>query len=184
MKETISTLIDITDQQYQHLENTGTLKQAEKNEILFRAGTPNRKMLFIEKGLLRAYRIREEHEYTHHFYIENWFATDFKSYLTGEHSDLYIQSLTAATYYEFDKMALLELFQRDPIFEKLGRVIAEQAYLKIVERLVAFQTNNLRERYLRLINQNPELFQKVPQKYIASYLGVAEQSLSRIKSQR
>lgn len=133
---------------------------------------------------MRAFRLTGGTEYTHHFFVKNWFATDYQSYLTGQPSALYMESLTEVSYYEFDKKNVLDFFTMHPSFEKLGRIIAEQAYLMMVERLVDFQTHNLKDRYLRLINEYPQLFQQVPQKYIASYLGVAEQSLSRIKSMR
>ncbi len=116
---------------------------------------------------MRAYRLVDGQEYTHYFYTEKWFTTDYQSYLNGQQSDSYIQALTDVNCYEF---------------ERLGRLITESAYLKIVERLIDFQTNDLRERYQRLIQNHSQLLLQVPQKMIASYLGVAEQSLSRIKS--
>ncbi len=75
-----------------------------------------------------------------------------------------------------------EFFKQYHEFEKLGRVMAELAYLKMAERLVSFQTKSLKLRYEELISGNPQLFHQVPQKYIASYLGVTEQSLSRDKT--
>jgi CRP-like cAMP-binding protein len=182
MKATIQSYVAISDDLYTLFEQIAAKKQATKEDIIFRAGKVNCKLLFLEKGLLRAYRLLNGQDYTHHFFVENWFATDFKSYLTERPSELYIAALTDVVYYELDKTELLQLYRQHPEFEKLGRIIAEQAYLKMVERSIDLQTTNLKERYHKLISTHPQLFQQAPQKYIASYLGVAEQSLSRIKS--
>ena len=182
MKEVILSHIEISDDVYDSFVNAAELKHAARKEIIFYPGRVNKKILFVEKGILRAYRLVDGTPYTHFFFMENWFVTDFQSYLTEQPSDLYIESLTERSYYEFSKKDLQKLYQRHHEFEKLGRIIAEKAYLKMVERLTDLQTTNLRERYHRLVRKSPQLLQKVPQKYIASYLGVSEQSLSRIKT--
>ena len=182
MRRIIESYVSLTDDEYQALLSFSKSKNAKRNDIIFRPGTISRKYLFIINGLLRGYRIIEGKEYTHHFYLNDWFATDYKSYLIEQPSDLYIQSLTDVEYFEFDKKDLLELFNSYHQFEKLGRIIAEKAYLLTVDKLEDIQTLSLKQRYLSLIQKSPELFQQVPQKYIASYLGVSEQSLSRIKS--
>ncbi|MEL6865044.1 MAG: hypothetical protein AAFP19_11520, partial [Bacteroidota bacterium] len=94
-----------------------------------------------------------------------------------------IVALTDVVVYEFYKKDLDALSHAFPKFEKLGRMIAERAFLFAVDRLQNMQTKNLRQRYLALIEQHPDFFLSFPQKHIASYLGVTEQSLSRIKNQ-
>ncbi|MFC4632950.1 Crp/Fnr family transcriptional regulator [Dokdonia ponticola] len=182
MKEIIQSHTHVSDEVYQLFLDTAIKKEVPKNQILFYPEKVNHKYLFIEEGLLRGYRIIDGKEYTHHFYVSNWFATDFKSYLTNKPSEIYIETLTDAVYYEFDKKDLLRLYSEHHALEKLGRIIAEKAYLFTVEKLTNMQTLDLKERYQNLVEQNPALFQSVPQKYIASYIGVSEQSLSRIKN--
>ncbi|MFT5890240.1 MAG: CRP-like cAMP-binding protein [Dokdonia sp.] len=181
MKEIIQSHSNVSDEVYQLFLNAAKKKEAPKNQLVFHPQKVNDKCLFIEKGILRGYKIIDGKEYTHHFYFSNWFATDFKSYLTNKPSEIYIETLTDAVYYEFDKKNLLELYSQHHPLEKLGRIIAEKAYLFTVEKLSNMQTLDLKERYKNLVEKNPELFQRVPQKHIASYLGVSEQSLSRIK---
>lgn len=182
MKDIILSHIDISDHQYELLLSVATRHHVPKGQLLFRPSKPNLKYLFLEKGLLRGYKVIDGKEYTHHFYFPKWFATDYKSYLTERASDLFIETLTDVDYYAFNKKDLLHLFSTQHAFEKLGRIIAEEAFLQTVEKLSDMQVLNLEERYKNLLNKNPELFQKVPQRHIASYLGVAEQSLSRIKN--
>ena len=181
MQETFPSDVKLLEDTYQLLQSFSKKKEVGKNKILFQPPTPTRKMLFIESGLLRGYKIVEGKDYTHHFFTPNWFATDFESFLTNRPSSLFIESLTQIKYLEIDKEVLFRLYENHHQLEKLGRIIAEKAYLVTVKKMSDLQMLNLKERYKSLIKRNPQLFMDVPQKYIASYLGVSEQSLSRIK---
>ena len=181
MKEIIQYHVNLPEDVYQIFLKSATKKEVAKNMVLFQPPKVNRKCLFIESGLLRGYRIVDGKDYTHHFFKPNWFATDFESFLSNNPSSLYIESLTKVSYFEFDKEVLNNLYETHHKLEKLGRIIAEKAYLSTVEKFSEIQTLDLKARYKSLIKKNPQLFQDVPQKYIASYLGVSEQSLSRIK---
>jgi len=181
-KAIVSEIVDLSPDQWTLLEDLAFAKKAKKGDLILRADSRTRDLFFLNTGLWRGYRLIEDQEYTHHFFGAGWFATDFQSYLTGEPGKLYLQALSDSDYRVFHKKELEELYQQYPVFEKVGRVLAERAYLHMVDRLVDFQTNNLHERYQQLLRKHPNLLQEVPQKYIASYLGVAGQSLSRIKS--
>ena len=132
---------------------------------------------------MRGYRIQDGIDVTHHFYLDNWLATDYESYLTGNQGEIYIQALVDTVVYEFNKSNLHTFFKSNEKFEKIRFIQAEDAYLQMVRRLKNFQCMELKERYLELVNRNPELFNLVPQRHIASYLGVTPQSLSRLKSE-
>lgn len=182
MKEIIQKHINVSDKVYELFLNSAKRKEAKKNQILFSPNRATEKVIFLEKGLLRGYKNLDGKDYTHHFYFSNWFATDFESFLTENPSQVYIETLTEVFYYEFNKKDLLNLYKNHHQLERLGRIMAEKAYLSTVEKLSDMQTLDLKQRYQSLIKKNTQLFQEVPQKYIASYLGVSEQSLSRIKN--
>ncbi len=183
MKKIIQSHLEFSDESYHLLINIATEKEARKNELIFYPDKPTNKILFLKKGLLRGYKIIDGKDCTHHFYFENWFATDFSSFLTEEPSQIFIESIEKTNYYEFKKKDLLNLYNKSHQNERLARIIAEKAFLTTVEKLGDLQLLNLNEKYMALMKKNPSLFQRVPQKYIASYLGVSEQSLSRIKKQ-
>lgn len=182
MKEIIQSNFDLSDETYELFLNSSKRKEVKKNQILFNPNRANDKILFLEKGILRGYRIIDGKDFTHHFYFSNWFATDFESFLKEIPSQIYIETLTDTIFYEFNKKDFINLYKKHHQFEKLGRIIAEKAYLATVEKLSDMQILDLKQRFNSLVNKNPDLFQKVPQKHIASYLGVSEQSLSRIKN--
>lgn len=182
MKKIIQSEVNLSDEIYELFLNSSIKKVVQKNQILFNPNRANDKILFLVKGILRGYRIIDGKDYTHHFYFSNWFATDFESFINENPSQIYIETLTDTIFYEFKKKDLTNLYEKYHQLEKLGRIIAEKAYLATVEKLSDMQILDLKQRFSSLINRNPELFQKVPQKHIASYLGVSEQSLSRIKN--
>ena len=183
MKEIIQSYVEFSDESYDLLMNIATEKEVKKNQLVFYSGKPTDKILFLKKGLLRGYKIIDGKDYTHHFYFEDWFATDFSSFLNEKPSQIFFESIEKTNYYEFKKEDLLNLYDQSHQIERLGRIIAEKAFLTSVEKLADLQLLNLNEKYKALIRRRPDLFQRVPQKYIASYLGVSEQSLSRIKKQ-
>lgn len=181
MRSFLSAYIDFSNHEYELLISKAKLIEVNKNEQLLFANKAAEKIFFIKSGILRSYRIIEGVDITHHFFLENGFATDYESFLTRKHGDVYLETITDAVLYEFNRSTLFSFFEDFSKFEKIRTVIAENAYLKMVERLKDFQTKDLKERYLNLIDKNSKLFNLVSQKHIASYLGVAPQSLSRIK---
>ncbi len=183
MKETIQSHINLSDESYHLLMNIAVERETKKNRLIFQPHQPTQKILFLKRGLLRGYKVIDGIEHTHHFYFADWFATDFNSFLTEAPSQIYIKAIEDAVYLEFQKQDLLHLYHKSHQLEELGRIIAEQAYLATVEKLANMQLHNLAEKYQLLMQTSPDLMQRVPQKYIASYLGVSEQSLSRVKKQ-
>ncbi len=159
-----------------------TLKLVPAKTQLFMAGQPFLKLWYIEKGMVRAYRIVEGKDFTFFFFPARNFASDYQSFLTEQESPLFFESLTEVQYREFSKSTIQYLYKSNPRYEHLGRIMAERAYLSATDRLKQFQTEPLEERYRKLLQQAPELFQQIPQYHIASYLGVSPQSLSRIRS--
>jgi CRP-like cAMP-binding protein len=177
-------------EQFKHFsreEIDSVLGEASRREVkdgsqLFLEGQVFSSLWFVEQGMIRAYRIINGQDFTYFFFTENQFAVDYQSYLTQTPSPLFFEALTETIYLEFSRATIERLYDRFPRFERLGRRMAEQAYLSAANRLKEFQTDDLETRYINLINRDPELFQRVPQHHIATYLGVKPQSLSRIRA--
>lgn len=165
----------------EELLSIGTSTTFAAREELLRAGRICRQMFYLEAGIIRGYRRLEGKEITHHFYLPGWFTTDYTSWLTAQPGELTLETLTAGKLIAFEKEALLKCYARHHSLERLGRIIAENAYRHTSDRNVLLQTLRLKDRYLQFLLRHPEVAKMVPQKHIASYLGVAEQSLSRIR---
>jgi CRP-like cAMP-binding protein len=181
MKNYLLEHIQLTDKELDAFIAINRARQYSKNDIVLNAGSTVRKLLFIQSGIIRGYRIVDGDEFTHFFFAKNSFATDYESYLTDEPGELFFEALTDVSVLELDKSAFERFCAKHEKFNQVRAMIAEQAYLHMVKRSKNFQTNSLKERYEKLIEKSPSLFNKVPLKHIASYLGVTAQSLSRIR---
>lgn len=182
MKELLSTYFSFSDDEYDAFISKSQLVEYKKHDYLIHANEHVNTLFFIRKGFVRGYRIVDGEDVTHHFFRENWFATDYESYLTGKPGELYLQALLQTTVYAFDKQILFSFYREKRNFESIRYIQAEHAYLQMVEKVKDLQTRDLKDRYNNLILKYPELLNLVSQKHIASYLGVAPQSLSRIKN--
>ena len=178
---TIGAIGQLSEAQAERFRQAGTPTSVKKNALIFMAGKPCLKMWYVKSGMVRAYRIIDGRDITFFFFSKNDFATDYESYLTEQDSPLFLEALTDCELLVFSKRAIMELYELDPQYERLGRRMTELSYLSATARLKQFQTDSLLMRYQKLMSKDPELFMKIPQYHIASYLGVKPQSLSRIK---
>lgn len=160
----------------------GYEKSFAAKDFIFSATQVFDKLYFIKSGIIRSYRLIDGEDLTDFFYFPNEFAVDFQSFLTDKISPLFFNALTDAEVIVFKKKDIYDLYEKYPKFEKIGRLMAENAFLMSEERVVGYQTDDLKTRYLKLVAKNPILFKSVPQHYIASYLGVKPQSLSRVRA--
>ena len=182
MKSFLQSIAAFSDEELNAILNAGLKRAAESKELLFKSESLFSRLWFIEQGMIRAYRIIDGEDFTFFFFTQSEFATDYQSYLTQEDSPLFFEALTDTRFTEFTKDAIEELYIKYPLFERVGRLMAEKAYLSATDRLKQFQTEALEIRYQKLLAKDSKLFQEIPQYHIASYLGVRPQSLSRLRA--
>lgn len=158
-----------------------TVRKLKKKELMLREGEICDRVSFIHKGYVRLYYNVDGAENTIQFFFENSWYTDFDSFLVGTKTLENVQALAPLEVLELKKKDLYYLYDTFPVFERIGRMMAENAFLS-VSRLNKMRANQRpEERYLTLLKQRPEVVEKIPQKYVASYLGVKPESLSRIR---
>ncbi len=156
-------------------------KTFKRKEFLLQEGKVCNKITFVNNGIMRLFYNVEGVENTIQFFFGDSWYTDYASFLTGQPSIENMQSLEESEVVQFKKEDLYKLYDTMPIFEKVGRIFAENAYLSI-SQLNQMKTNEEPElRYLNLLKTRPELVQQIPQHYIASYLGIKPETLSRIR---
>ncbi|MEM8968955.1 MAG: Crp/Fnr family transcriptional regulator [Bacteroidota bacterium] len=175
-------LTSISEEAITEIEASGIRKSVKASAIFFSASGPFSKLLFLEKGLVRSYRVIDGKDITFYFFTVGEFAVDYESFLKESGSSLFFEALVDCDYLEFSKPTIEALYDLFPVFERVGRIMAEQAYLSATSRVKELQAESLQDRYLKLLARNPELFQQIPQYHIASYLGVKPQSLSRVRA--
>lgn len=155
----------------------------KKNELVLRQGQTSKRTFFIEKGCLRIFFINEEgQDATRHFSFENQFATALVSFITGNPSEEFIQAVepTEVLYINHDNFYYL--FDVIPQWEKFYRDYLEKAYVNNTNRLMSFLTQDATEKYRQLLEENPIIVKRLPNKMVASYLNLSQETLSRLKS--
>ncbi|WKN43378.1 Crp/Fnr family transcriptional regulator [Tunicatimonas pelagia] len=182
MRDFLCNLASFTEEELDAILSEGHRKTATAKELVFQAGNTFNKIWFIESGMMRAFRIIDGKDYTFFFFTKQNFAVDYHSFLTKTPSPLFFEVIADIEYMEFSRDTIFSLYDIHPRFERVGRIMAEQAFVSATERFRQLQGESLEVRYQKLLAQDPELFQTIPQHHIASYLSVRPQSLSRIRA--
>lgn len=179
--QSIKSLVPLnTDEEKAFLEIL-EVKKFNKKDFLLQEGQICNKITFVNNGCIRLFYNVEGEENTIQFFFGDSWYTDYASFLTGRPTIENIQALEESEVVQFKKDDLYKLYDSMPIFEKVGRVFAENAYLS-VSQLNQMKTNEEPEvRYINLLKSRPELVKQIPQHYIASYLGIKPETLSRIR---
>ncbi|HRF27894.1 MAG TPA: Crp/Fnr family transcriptional regulator, partial [Ferruginibacter sp.] len=139
---------------------------------------------FITNGLARIFYLKDGIDVTESFAFEQQIIVRVESLFTGKPSRKGIQVLEDSDITAIDANALFELYDRFPDIERLFRKIFEASHVETVHRIESIQFHTADERYRELLEEAPDLLKRVPLKYIASYLGITQSSLSRIRALR
>ncbi|MBU3012325.1 Crp/Fnr family transcriptional regulator [Polaribacter vadi] len=153
----------------------------DKNTTVLESGKIETKLSFISKGIIRLYIPKEETDLTFGFLFENEFVTAYDSLLTQSPSEYQIETLTETILWQISNKDLQEVYKRTNNGNIIGRKMAENMYLIKSKRELSLLSKTAEERYLDLFFDSPKLLQQIPLKYIASYIGVTPQALSRIR---
>lgn len=156
------------------------LKTLRKGEHLLAQGQVCNKLFFVKKGCLRLYYMADNIEITVWFSFENNSAIELSSFLSGAPSEYFIEAVEDSEIFYLHKSELNSLYERHPEMQKIMRAFWEDVILNLLKRFTSLQKDSSEKRYLDLMNQ-PIYLQRIPQKYLASYIGVTPSSLSRIR---
>ena len=157
------------------------VKNLKKKAFLLQESKICNKITFVNSGAVRLFYNVDGMENTVQFFFANGWYTDYASFLTGQQTIENVQALEDTEVIQFKKEDLYKLYDTYPVFDRLGRMMAENAFLSLSSLNKMLTNETPEERYLSLLAQRPELTEKIPQHYIASYLGIQPESLSRIR---
>jgi CRP-like cAMP-binding protein len=153
----------------------------KKNKDLQPIGHTCKTIYFINKGIARIYYFKDGIDVTENFFFENSIIARVESLFTGKPSRKAIQVLEDAEITGINANLLFKLYDSFPEIERLFRKIFEAAYVETVHRIEGIQFHTAEERYKALLLEAPDILKRVPLKYVASYLGITQVSLSRIR---
>lgn len=140
-----------------------------------------RHIAFIEEGLIRLYYLNDGKEITHCFCRENNITTSYKSLIAQEESEIAIQAIEASKLILLPYEALLKLYDQDLFWQQVGRLAIENEFLRSENHNKLTNDLSATERYLEVLENDSELLQRVPLNYLATYLQIAPETLSRIR---
>ncbi|TAG09622.1 MAG: Crp/Fnr family transcriptional regulator [Sphingobacteriia bacterium] len=152
-----------------------------KKSILLKAGQTAENIYFIEKGILRSFNKKKDKEICNWFMGEGDLIIAVNSFYQQVPSEEFIESLEPCVLHSLSFKQLQHIYFNFPEFNFIGRQLTEHYYLLSEKRNVSMRFNNASERYAFLKKTSPSFFHRVPAKYIASYLGISAETMSRIK---
>jgi CRP-like cAMP-binding protein len=158
---------------------------AKRGEILLEKGNVARYLYFVVKGCLRVFLTKDDgSEWTRFLIFENCFGTAFPSFVQQKPSVAAIQSMEASELLMISHHDAQVLIREIPGWETMMRLGLEQDYIASIQRIESLITLDAKERYNILMQTQPGLIQRLPGKIIADYLGMSQETLSRLKSKK
>ena len=156
-------------------------RQFKANELIIYSGQVENYLSFIDEGLVRYYVVAKDKEITTDFAFQRSFYCAYDSFYDRSKTQIYIEALTDTQLYSISYKDLQNLYLNCEITKKLGRLATEYLLSKKVKREINLLTKSPQERYEELLREQPKYILQIPLKFIASYLGVVPETLSRIR---
>lgn len=157
-------------------------KTIKSGDYLLQQGKISRNIAFIESGLFRLFYLNDGKEVTNCFCRENTITTSYKSLITQQESDMSIQAIEESKLIILSYESLQKLFKKDLFWQQIGRLVAENEFIISESHNRFLKDLSATDRYLQILNNDKELLQRVPLNYLATYLQIAPETLSRIRN--
>ncbi len=156
----------------------------KKGDYFIRQGNVCKKIAYINKGILRTFYLNDKAEDTTScFCTENSLTTSYKSFILQQPSDLSVQALEDTELLVVDYGQLQQLYSTSSVWQNVGRVLTERAYMVMEQYAAVLNNDTAKEKYLRLLREQPMVLQSASVEHIASYLGVTRRTLTRIRKE-
>jgi CRP-like cAMP-binding protein len=177
----ISKFVALKESEIRAIIATINIRTCKKGDMLLREGQVSSLCIFILKGCIRQYYLKDGEEKTTHFYTEGQPVTPYEGTFQKKPSRFYLSCVEDTIMTVGTPEDEAKLFAMFPHFEAVSRVAVEEELGRKQEHFASYITNSPEERYLHLLDTRPDLIDRVPQYQLASYLGITPESLSRIR---
>lgn len=182
MQRAVGAWVTPTERQWEGLSGIFRVEKVEAGEYLLQPGDNQHELLFVCEGLLRFYYPAEDGtESNKAFVAENAFAGALAASALNLPVIYGVEALEPSTLLVTSIAEFTELYDEHPVFDRLGRKLTELLLMRKELRTRSFMQQSAKERYVEFCSKHPDLLARVPQYHVASYLGVTEVSLSRVK---
>ncbi|WP_291911963.1 Crp/Fnr family transcriptional regulator [Chitinophaga sp. CB10] len=183
IREYYERIIQLREPEWEFIAAHFQRREFAKNDIITRQGETENYLSFVEKGIIRYYIPGDENELTFDFCFDKEFTCAYNSFLTQTPSEYALQALTATTVWQISHADLQKVYAQTTAGNYLGRYVAEKLFLSKSKRELSLLKHTAKERYLNLFREQPDILKCIPLKYVASYIGITPQGLSRIRRQ-
>ncbi len=179
-----SKYIQLTELDKEHIISKFKQHILKRKDFLLKEGKVCDFVAFLNSGVIRHFHTKDGSEITCDITLHNNFITDFKSLTQNLPSNYNFQILKDAELFIINKNDLFQLYAENRNIESFGRIMAEQVAQRTIDIAMSLASDKPEERVKKLVEQRPDLFQEVPQRYLANLLGISPESLSRIRARR
>lgn len=177
--------VTLTEQEKESIKPLFSAKKLRKRQYLLQEGNICTHLSFVTKGLLRSYNTDEKgHEHINLFAWEGWWISDFDSFLSGEKALLNIDAIEESHLLMISLADYEALTVKVPVMDRYFRILYQNSLVTKERRLISSITHTAEEKYIQLAQTQPQILQRIPQNLIASYLGLAPETISRIRKSR
>ncbi|MFL1896688.1 Crp/Fnr family transcriptional regulator [Aquimarina sp. 2-A2] len=184
LNKILKELIGLTESDWEKFSKHLKKQEFKAKTVLIKEENMAESLYFIESGLLRTYKSLDEKDITTYFACDNQFITVFNSFINQTTSSEILEVIEDSIVYEISSHSLDQLYKESSKFEKFGRILAEKNHLCALERTLTMQTKSAKKKYLDFLeNYDKKIISRVPQHQIASFLGIASESLSRVRKE-
>ena len=182
LKEFIKKIVPISEIEAEEIASKFNFVEFSRNEHLLKVNQISDDYLFLQKGLMRAYLLDlEGNEITTEIFTQSNIVFEITSFFNRTRSEINIEAITECIGYRITYQELNDLFHNKPAFRDFGRAILVKEFIASKKKNYAMINQTAEERYHNLLTNRPEILKFVPLKYIASYLGITDSTLSRIR---
>jgi CRP-like cAMP-binding protein len=184
LRDVLSSYAEIPASEWNYLAGHLLDMSFAPREYLFREGEVGSLIHLIIKGLVRNFQNDDGRELVHGFDFEGRFVATYESLITGQPSHLNVQALEATQTVAIPGAVFLGLYHRHACWDRLGRRILEDNTIRRYDKEMRFRRYSAEQHYQLLIQRGSPLIERVPLRHLASYLGIAPETLSRIRSRQ
>jgi CRP-like cAMP-binding protein len=181
IRENMERMAKLSDEEWAFFSSKLIRREFSKKMPLLEIGQTENYLSFIEKGIVRYYIPGEDNDLTFAFVFDGEFTSAYDSFITRLPANYTIEALADTLLWQISYTDLQDIYAETKIGNTIGRYASEGLFLKKSKRELSLLNDSAEQRYRNLFIERPELIQKIPQKYLASYIGITPQALSRIR---
>ena len=181
----LNTYLPLEEEEIVALNQKTSIRRIKRRQFILSAGEICKSYFFVAEGCLKMYKVDEAaKEHNLLFAVENEWISDIGSLHNETPSELYIEAIEPSTIIQLNKHDLIYFYEHHLKFNRTFRVIIENQYIELQNRLLQTISTTAEERYLKFMSDYPQHINRLPSAQIASYLGITPEFLSRIRSQQ